>query len=160
MKSLKFTLITSLLVTSVLSTGFGACSVSMRELCEARYPRLDQSVSDAMAALSPWRRSLSEGGRAPASERPLEPLDRAAWKLWAEERLKETQHYMDVIADEPSLRAVHEDLSQTANDLVTFHGYASSSRVELMVKMLNRINERTSRGRARACGEALANKTP
>jgi hypothetical protein len=132
--------------------GFASCSVPMSEVCTVRFPEFDRNVESAISALGPWRKN--EMGRGLASvegsnaARDLAKQDRDTWKLWAEERLSEAQHSIDLADGFPGVR---NELSDIANQLVTFHGYTQNGRVENMVHALEAVQLHSQRAREQVC---------
>jgi len=150
----------------------------MSEICEKELPELDQEVSNAVIALSPWflppsllerRIASAEPLNAPADEEkassqqkkssqtveftPLLDRDRKSWELWTEERLKRVQYYMDITDDQPGLKEAKGRLSNVANLLVTFHGYASVGNVQQMKVVLEQVRSAAEKAEIAACGD-------
>ena len=135
-------------------TGFGSCSVSVMDVCTQRIPELDQRLTDAIGALAPWSGVTSAADRGPASvglargSQELSKADREVWESWAQARLTETQHYIDLSGEMPFVR---NELTEIANQLVTFHGYAQSGRAGGMARVLLDIQVRSAKINAQVC---------
>jgi hypothetical protein len=150
MRIARFTLVATLLSVTSLS-----CTASLQELCGRRVPALDREISEALVKLGP-----TPGGRALASEKgpvaPLSDADRDEWLAWTEKKLREAQITLDDVAAYPQARELRQDLSDMANDLVAFHGYAQAGKAAPMASMLERIQTRSRKAAARACGREFA----
>jgi hypothetical protein len=127
----------------------GGCNGDINDICAHRLPEFDRALASAETTLSEG----ATNGRVPASSRPaLGPADREQWKTWAEQRLKEAQHYIDAVEGEVATdKLVRGELSDIATELVSFHGYARQGKSDRMVRALERIREHSSRARELAC---------
>ncbi|MCM2322966.1 MAG: hypothetical protein NDJ90_06855 [Oligoflexia bacterium] len=139
---------------SLTLSGFGSCSRSMDQLCASNFPRYEQDFEVAALKLNEARAerrlasssSEGEGARGdPAKE------SREAWLAWAERHIKEAQDLMDVIQSEPELGQIRKELSALADQLVSFHGYASRGKQERMTIALAKAREHQRKARALAC---------
>ncbi len=140
-----------------LLTGMGSCSPTLQQACQTQYPKFEESVADALTVLVAWNQPLENRELASVSDVPqAEPKpvialqDRVSWEEWAEEHLKEVEQYID-LAKAAHATEVKNELSQIANELVTFHGQASKGHLARMVSHLKSINEHSAQVHALAC---------
>ncbi len=133
----RFLILSSLVLAS--------CTPTAEEICQKRLPELGQSLDNALTVLKDWhqdnagRRLASEVGSPLQKESKLPEIDRRTWEAWAEQRLFETQQYIDRIPADPRLRGARVSLTEMANTFVSFHAYASQSRLGPMVRALEKI---------------------
>ncbi|HUP57915.1 MAG TPA: hypothetical protein VM598_10715 [Bdellovibrionota bacterium] len=136
-----------------------ACDPSAEEICQNRLPELGRSLENALTVLKDWHED--NAGRSLAStagptgmlppETKLSEFDRRGWQAWAEQRLSETQVYIDRIPADPRLRGARTSLNEIANTFVSFHGYASQSRLGHMVRSLEKIRGESARIEREIC---------
>jgi hypothetical protein len=77
-----------------------------------------------------------------------------AWSSWAEDRLKESQRFIDITGRSNQVKAIRAELSELATEWVRFLGYAQLEQRERMVVSLERIRTIQRRARAIACEPA------
>ena len=139
---------------AVWVSGFGSCAVSLPEVCAQRLPKYDAALGEALLALRPW---VEQPDRLPASgvglrlSAELSQDERIKWKQWANDKLIETQNYLDAAAAELADSPMRLALNEIANEWVTFHGFAAQGRAERMKQTLERIQVKTSQVRGLAC---------
>ena len=156
MRKKRFSKIHSLLITLLVMTA-GCATANRTELCSSELPELDKSAQDALLALSPWTspslgegRMLASASAGSASTPRLSTEDRAYWRKWAETRLFAVQTSMDLQESERR-GELRKCLSSLANELVTFHGYATQGRADRMEKSLKKISELSLESRKEGC---------
>ena len=134
-------------------TGFGSCSVSPQEICESRLPDLEAQLTLARATIIPEGAPVAGADRRVASEgvSALLEEDRVRWTDWAEDRLKETQQYIDALEGESGMAVVRDNLHEVANHLVSFHAYAAAGNFKRMDGSLQAIQNYEKKARDLAC---------
>jgi hypothetical protein len=135
------------------------CNPTAEEICQDRLPELGRALENALTVLKDWhednagRTLASTAG--PVTTLPPEPklsdYDRRGWQAWAEQKLTETQIYIDRIPADPRLRGARHSLTEIANTFVSFHGYASQSRLGPMVRSLERIRGESAKIEREIC---------
>jgi hypothetical protein len=136
--------------------GMSSCNMSVQEICARRLPAFELDVGGALLALRPDLGNAKGASRGIASEFhgadvALTDAERDFWSQWAEQRLTETQHYMDVVEGHSRLLPMRHELSEIATSLVAFHGYARQGKTDRMSRMLERVRSHADKSRALAC---------
>jgi hypothetical protein len=85
----------------------------------------------------------------------LESHERAIWSEWSIGQLKQIQHQMDIVAEDPRGKkglqnSLYDELSAMATEFVAFHGQATHGSVLSMKNTIKGLEER-SRQVARFC---------
>ncbi len=156
-----------LLTNAIGMAGFGSCAVSPTEFCAMKSPELEAGIEGAIAALIPWDKEgrylasvpgALEDGTANWEAVQLSEADRLHWARWAEDRLRETQHYVDVMSEYTKMADVKFKLGEIANEFVAFHAYCQKGRADRMIKTLRRLQAKTVAARDLACAPTSAPK--
>lgn len=121
---------------------------------------LDGSGKAAQFALAPW---LPQGlarmpaglelraGASPTGAQALDVRDRRVWSLWAQQRLQETQTYLDEMSKDPSRRDAFAKLSELANQYVVFIGFSERGDVRKMMGSLRRVSDISQQAKGTLC---------
>ncbi len=167
-----------LMAAFIFLCGFGSCSSDdIGATCVKNFPEFDGLLENGVAAL----RSLEPSGEPPGepekqsravasatatamtlptmlvdSEDFINVRDRRSWQDWGENRLKEAQHFLDILLevadDHPiNLQNMKNSLKEVANDLVSFNGYAEQGQYRKMVSTLVKTREGLKKVRELAC---------
>ncbi len=144
--------------TLAVLASLSGCNPSTEDICKERLPELERTLENALTVLKDWRddnagRNLASG---PAKEQHLPEYDKRTWQTWAEQRLLETQSYIDRIPADSRLRGARASLTEIANSFVSFHGYASQSRLGPMVRSLEQIRAESEKIGREICTGSLA----
>lgn len=140
---------------------FTACqSVRLAPLCEKSFPEWANQLEAAQFALAPW---LPQGlarmpaglelraGASPTGAQALDVRDRRVWSLWAQQRLQETQTYLDEMSKDPSRRDAFAKLSELANQYVVFIGFSERGDVRKMMGSLRRVSDISQQAKGTLC---------
>jgi len=149
-----------ILFSSVLLLGVGPCSPSLTDVCEQHFPRYEQQLATAADVLKNANPTTGPDGRVEPGRVIASTADRASWvytedrrewQSWAERLLKDTQHFMDALDQDPNLYDIRAKLSDAANELVAFHGYTQMAQFERMRTSVGRVIERGREARELVC---------
>lgn len=147
-------------VLGFLLTG---CHAELASYCSGQS---GDELKSAIVALKPWRDAQTDerpSGRAPASSgipalagaKALPAESREVWLVWAEKELKKAQTALDWVSihrgEIPKERQVRADLSEAANQFVSFHGYCQQGRVDRMIASLEKLDRLREQIRTLGC---------
>jgi hypothetical protein len=142
----------------VILTGFGSCSPRIEEACQRQIPEFTKKLETARAEIKTDYTRPDGRALASTNDRSLKeitPEQIKDWQYWAEDRLKEVQKYMDVVKGEAKVgkvnRSIQAELAHTANDLVTFDGFAEKKKTKLMVQVLESAQKHADIAARLAC---------
>ena len=121
-----------------------------RVVCHGDLETLEFKIAKGVSRLEPW---LASRGIASDTRSSVDgtPLDQESWLDWAQDRLKELQDRMDRVPTRGGGREIRAELSQSANWMVTFAGYAQKGRGDRMSRALETSHLHVWRARELAC---------
>jgi hypothetical protein len=142
-----------------------SCNTEMREICTGKY---DHTVTDAISLLEPHlhtetaQRAVASRHRAKSNSGPSSGLssklsedERDHWQSWSQSELKKVEAYLDWTyihrGEGQDDDKTKRHLTDIANRLVAFHGYAQEGRVSRMVDTLKTIEADRKQVQAIVC---------
>jgi hypothetical protein len=142
------------------------CNAEMKEICSGKY---DHSVTDVISQLETKLGSQPNGRRiaalkmtkttwtakALAYDSGLALDEREDWQSWSQSELKRMEAYLDWTTlhreEVPESEKTRRHLTDIANRLVAFHGYAHDGRVSQMVSTLRAVEQDRKEIQALVC---------
>ncbi len=124
-----------------------SCHSELKEVCSAKN---DSTFTDAISQIEPWRdsylkkRSLaSVPDIRPEPDFEMDQDERERWESWSQSQLKRVETYIDWAnlhrAESSEIEMARRSLTDIANRLVAFHGYAEGGRVLRMLDTLKQV---------------------
>ena len=107
-----------------------SCNESVSEVCSKDFVLLDVEMESAIQNIHQTDRN---------------------WEDWSEDRLKDTQKYMDIIGAHPRNRVIKKQISDIANQWVMFEGYAQLKNLKKMLALLIEIRNSQKQVQSIAC---------
>lgn len=125
-----------------------ACFHSVAEICGRKFAESNQNIDSAIQEIQREYAQLQKN-RSPASGNLRGQWKR--WETWAEDHLKSTQKYMDIVGPHGKVRPLRHQISIVADQWVVFHGYAQLGDTQRMVDTLQLIKSYQTQAQSSAC---------
>jgi hypothetical protein len=144
------------------------CNAEMKEICSGKY---DHSVTDVISQLELKMGPQTKGRQIAALKEAktagsakgfaykagLALNEREDWESWSQSELKRMEAYLDWTTlhreEVPESEKTRRHLTNIANRLVAFHGYAHDGRVSQMVSTLRAVEEDRREIQSLVCGK-------
>ncbi|MBI4925397.1 MAG: hypothetical protein HY843_05685 [Bdellovibrio sp.] len=146
-------------VFTVALMGIAQCNPGIKKICSVDFPQFKEKIELSKNSLE----RLSNSDRSVAARVPMKSIDhqyielnadgRQQWIRWAEHELVEVQKLMDWISEESSFRDSYLDLSEIANHILYFHGYAKQGNTAKMNNVLEFIVKKIQKIQLETCSK-------
>lgn len=135
-----------------------SCTASVQEICEERFPTFQAEIQ-AMAVQIPVPYKAVEGADRSIASVPntfVSPTSDniSSWKVWSKDRLDEVQKVIDAMEAYPNLLPQKASLTEIANELVMFYGYAERRKWTRMQESIDVILARSEAVKKGVCHES------
>ncbi len=156
-------LIAGACTSALFLSGFGSRKPAAVQICADVPIQFDVQVETALFQLNGGRALASSGVTGAASgetsgrnsndrmRTPLDAKEQRHWTRWAEDKLEEAQHAMDLAETDSRLRSSAKELTQVSTQLVQFYGYAQNGNLRKMIMTLEKVRKHGKKAGKTAC---------
>lgn len=160
--SLKPSIVFSSTLAPLLMMALSGCQSTLEKMCK-ELPEFRGSLESAVLALRPYKEVGTSDGRflasteVPVQKKGKQPVmemaarDRKDWINWAERKLGQSQSYLSIMYENPSLGRRIEPLGEIPTLIVTFHGHAVKGDVIKMEEVLGKLTAMAEQSQTKFC---------